>query len=253
MGAFGRRNEILEALRTQPRISTRDLSERFQVSEVTIRTDLDELAALGWVRRVHGGAELVRPLEGEQSFLARRHEHEAEKQRLARAAAALVQNGQTLLLDNSTSAYQLALALARHKALRVVTNSLPVAAALAPCSEIEVLILGGQLRRETLSIVGADVPRMLASLHADWLFLGTSGISATRGLTDADVREVEAKQAMIAHAAQVVALVDSSKFEREAFRTVAPLSALSRLVSDGTPPPALAQALADAGVQIIVA
>lgn len=252
MGAFVRRNEILTALRERPRMSTQALSDRFGVSTVTIRGDLDALEQSGWLRRVHGGAELVRPLEPEQGFLERRHQHEPEKRRLAQRALELIRPGDSLLLDNSTSAYQLAVALSDRKGLRVLTNSLPIVAVLAPCREIETVVLGGQLRSETLSMVGPSLSAALEGLHADWFFLSASGLSAERGVTDADLREVEAKRTMLAHAGHVVALIDSSKFDREAFRTVAPLAALHHLITDGHPPPRLKQALAATGVQVTV-
>jgi DeoR family fructose operon transcriptional repressor len=249
---FDRHTRIIDALREQRRISTRALSQRFDVSEVTIRKDLAALEKQGWLQRVHGGAEALRTPQPEQSFAERRHLHAREKERLAEAAAHLVQPGQTLILDNSTSAYQLALQLCQTSDLRIVTNSFPAASAVAGCRNIEVVVLGGVLRPETSSIVGPFLGQMLDHLHADWLFLGASGVSVARGLTDADIREVEAKRAMVHAARQVVALVDGSKFHAESFLTFATLGEVDILISDEQPPEDIAIACVREQVQVRV-
>jgi DeoR/GlpR family transcriptional regulator of sugar metabolism len=189
------------------------------------------------VQRIHGGAESPRVVQPEQSFGERRHLHKREKALLAMAAAELVQPGQTILLDNSTSAFQLAQHLCERQSLRIVTNSLPAASAVMHCKGLEVVILGGVLRSETSSVVGPFLEQMLANLHADWLFLSASGVSVERGLTDADIREVEAKRAMAGAARRVVALIDHSKFHRESFLTFARLDEVDILLTDGEPPP----------------
>jgi DeoR/GlpR family transcriptional regulator of sugar metabolism len=252
--SFGRRTQIIEALRHEGRMSTRALSARFGVSEVTIRTDLALLEKQGWLERVHGGAEAAHPLQTERSFAERRQTHLREKQKIAEAAGRLVQPGQTILLDNSTSAHQLALWLREAcglRDLRVITNSFPTASLLAACRDFEIMIVGGVVRPETLSIVGPFAPPMLDQIRADLLFLGASGLTAARGLTDADIREVEVKRAMLARAEQVVALVDSSKLGRESFLTVAPLVDLDILVTDGRIPEELDVELKAYDVRIV--
>lgn len=240
--AFDRRSQILSLLQRERRASTRALSEAFGVSEVTIRSDLALLEREGTVQRRHGGAEISGGYQAELSFADRRHLHAREKQRLAQAAAALVRDGDTILLDNSTSAYQLAHLLGDRTNLRVVTNGFPIAAALAPCKGVEVILLGGVLRHETASLVGPFAPQMLASLHAHRAFVSAGGLSTARGLTDADIREVEVKRALVQAADELVALVDASKFGREAFLTFAPLADVDVLLTDGPLPPDLAEA-----------
>lgn len=254
--SFSRRTQIVEALQRAGRLSTRALSARFHVSEVTIRTDLALLEKQGWLERVHGGAEAAHPLQVERSFAERRQTHLREKQRIAEAGARLVEPGQTLLLDNSTSAYMMALWLRDQGALqnlRFITNSLPTASLLAPCRECEVMVVGGVVRPETNSIVGPFSPQLLDQIHADVLFLGASGLTAARGLTDADVREVEVKRAMVAHAQRIVALVDWSKLGRESFLTVATIPELDILVTDGRVPDELEAELEANDVRVIQA
>jgi DeoR/GlpR family transcriptional regulator of sugar metabolism len=232
MNSFDRRSEIIRHLREHERLSTRALSDAFQVSEVTIRSDLNSLEEQGWVQRVHGGAELAPRWRLEQSFADRQTEHLAEKQRLARAGAALVHPGDSLMLDGSTTAFQLALQLREMSDLRVVTNNLQVALALAVNPAIEVMVLGGIVRGNTASAVGSRVPEMLEDLHAGRGFFGASGLTAERGLTDADVREVEAKRAMVRAVDEVVALLDSSKFGQQAYLTFARLDQVHRIITD---------------------
>ena len=251
--AFDRRSKILAYLKDVRRASTRTLSHEFGVSEVTIRNDLALLERSGSLQRRHGGAEMGGALQGELSFADRRHLHAHEKQKLAQAAARLVRKGDTILLDNSTSAWQLAQLLCDKSDLRVVTNGFPIAAALAPCTGIEVVLLGGILRHETASLVGPFAPQMLASLHADCAFMGAGGLSVARGLTDADVREVEVKRAMVKAADQLVALVDASKFGREAFLTFAALDDLDTLVTDGPVGKEMCEKCADLKVRVIIA
>ncbi len=251
--AFDRRSKILTYLKDVGRASTRTLSNEFGVSEVTIRSDLALLERDGSLQRRHGGAEMRGAVQGELSFADRRHIHAHEKQKLALAAARLVRKGDTILLDNSTSAYQLAQLLCDKTDLRVVTNGFPIAATLAPCAGIEVVLVGGILRRETASLVGPFAPQMLASLHADCAFLGAGGLSEARGLTDADVREVEVKRAMVRAADQLVALVDASKFGREAFLTFAALDDLDTLVTDGPVANEMMEKCAALKVRIVIA
>lgn len=251
MNSFDRRSEIIRHLREHERVSTRMLSEAFQVSEVTIRSDLNSLEEQGWVQRVHGGAELALRWRMEQSFADRQTEHLAEKQRLALTAATLVHAGDTVLLDSSTSAYQLALRLREFRDLRVVTNNLQVALTLAANPDIEVVVPGGVVRGKTASVVGSQVAEMLSGLRADRGFFGASGLTLERGLTDADVREVEAKRAMVEAVDEVVALLDSSKFGQQAFLTFARLDQVHRIITDGDVPDIYVQAFRDRNIQLI--
>lgn len=253
MKSFERRNEIIRRLQENGRLSTRALSQQLHVSEITIRNDLQALAEQGWVQRLHGGAELAPRMQFEQSFVARLGEHAAEKQRLAQAAAAQVQPGDTILLDSSTTAYQLALHLREISDLRVVTNNIQAAAALAMNPAIEVILLGGVVRDKTASVVGPYAVEILAGLHVDKAFLGASGLTLERGLTDADIREVEVKRAMVKAAARVIVLLDASKFGQQAFLTFATFDAVHCLIADGGAPEAFAAALAGYGIEIIAA
>jgi DeoR/GlpR family transcriptional regulator of sugar metabolism len=232
MGAFDRRSEIIRYLQENQRASTRRLSQLFDVSEVTIRHDLTTLEEQGWIARVHGGAEIALPLQGEQSFSERQRLHLAEKVSIARAAAGLIEAGDTLILDSSTTAFQLTPYLKELDRLRVVTNNLQVVAALSAAAGIELVLLGGVVRNETASVVGPPAEEMLDRLNADYGFFGAAGLTLERGLTDADMREAQVKRAMVRAASRVAILLDSSKFGQRAFATFATLAEVDHLFTD---------------------
>ncbi len=252
MDTFERRSEIVRHLQQHQRASTRSLSALFAVSEVTIRHDLNALQRQGWLARIHGGAEIKGRLQAEQPFAVRRQLHAAEKAHIAQAAAGLVLPGDTIMLDGSTTAYQLALHLKELAGLRVVTNNLQVVGVLSSCPEIEVVLLGGVVRRETASIVGPPAEDMLRQLHAAKGFFGAAGLVLDRGLTDPDMREVQVKRAMIKAVDQVYILLDASKFGRQSFLTFATLAEVYRIITDDKAPAEYIQACQEAGVQLSV-
>jgi len=258
MDTFDRRSEIIRLLQDRGRASTRELSERFGVSEVTIRNDLELLEQQGWLERVHGGAAISPRLLAEQPFAVRQQQHVPEKMKLARYAVELLRPGDTILLDSSTTVFELARAIAGLNAggkrfpLRVVTNNLYAVGLLAACPAIELIILGGVVRGETGSVVGPFATEMLRSLHADKGFFSASGLTLTRGFTDADIREVEMKRAMLAAASQVYVLLDASKFDQQSFLSFAPLSAIHHLITEAGIPPEYVTACQQFGITLSI-
>lgn len=252
MSAFDRRSEIIRYLQENQRASTRRLSELFEVSEVTIRHDLNNLEKQGWIARIHGGAEIALPLQSEQSFAERQRLHLAEKINIARAAAGLVEPGHTIMLDSSTTAFQLAHQLKGLSPLRVVTNNLQVVAVLSASNDIELVLVGGIVRNETASVVGPAAEEMLDRVNADYGFFGAAGVTIERGLTDADLREAQVKRAMVKAAGQVAVLLDSSKFGQRAFSTFATLAEVDHLFTDDGIPAEYREACGELGVQLTV-
>lgn len=252
MSSFNRRSEIVRYLQEKQRASTRALSERFDVSEVTIRQDLNKLEESGWLNRVHGGAELAPHLQGEQPFSVRQKLHLAEKASIARAAAETIQSGDTILLDGSTTAYQLALHLHKTRDVRVVTNNLYAASVLATHRAIELVLLGGVVRGETATVVGPPAEEMLAGVHADKGFFGAAGLVPERGLTDADIREVQIKRAMIKAVDWVNVLLDASKFGVQAFLPFATLQEIHRLFTDDKIPTAYVELCREHEIDLVV-
>lgn len=253
MSAFDRRSAILDYLLRSQRASTRQLSELFGVSEVTIRNDLAMLEADGQLARQHGGAVAPRPLQPEQPFDWRRAQHRAEKTGIARAAARLVQPGDHLLLDASSTSYQLAFELLAHRDLVVATNNVQTAAVLVRNPAIEVVLIGGVVRGDNWSVVGMLAEEMLAGLHARHGFFGAAGLTPERGLTDADEREVQIKRAMIAAVEQVIVLLDSSKFGQQSFLTFASPVDIDHLITDDAIPQAYRELCQQQNIRLTVA
>ena len=253
MKPFDRRSEIVRYLQSQRRASTRALSERFDVSEVTIRHDLTKLEEQGWLTRVHGGAEIAPRLQREQPFVIRQQMHAAEKEEIAQAAAATILPGETIILDGSTSAYHLALQLHNIPDLRIVTNNLYAVSALASKKDAEVVLIGGVVRTETATVVGGPAEDMLAGLYADKGVFSAAGLTPERGLTDADIREVQVKRVMIDAVAQVNVLLDASKFGQQAFLTYASLSDIDFLFTDEKVPAEYGELFREHNIQLVLA
>lgn len=252
MGTFDRRSEIVRYLQKNRRASTRALSDRFDVSEVTIRNDLNRLEESGWLTRIHGGAEIAPHIQREQPFDVRRYLHPLEKESIARAAAATIQSGETIVLDGSTTAYRLAMHLNDVRELRIVTNNLYVVNTLMGNKNIEVVLLGGVVRGETATVVGPLAEEMVARLHANKGFFGAAGLIRQRGLTDADIREAQIKRAMIRIVDSVNVLLDSSKFGVQAFQPYAALHEIQRLFTDEKIPSEYVDLCNEMGIELTV-
>jgi DeoR/GlpR family transcriptional regulator of sugar metabolism len=251
MKAFDRRSAILENLQTQPRVSTEELSHLFEVSQVTIRKDLEILARSGWIIRRRGGAELPAQI-AEQPFEFRTNLQRKEKDEIAKAASNLIHSGDQVILDGSTTSYQLALYLSGKRNITVITNNFHTAAALLNEAGIEILLVGGSMRSNTASTVGLMGIEMLKNLHAQKGFFSAAGFSLDHGLTDADIREVEIKRAMVAAVEEVNVLLDSSKFGKQALLPFAELDQVNNLVTDDRIPKKYALFCREIGIDIMI-
>jgi DeoR family transcriptional regulator, aga operon transcriptional repressor len=250
LSAFDRRSAILAYVREHERASTRLLSGLFGVSEVTLRSDLAILEESGHLVRTHGGAEVARPFQPEQPFAERQRIHLLEKAEIARAAAQMIEAGDHIILDASTTAFQLARELKDRRELTVITNNLQAAILLSENPAIDVIVLGGQLRGGIWSVVGPLAEEMLARLHVRRVFFGAAGLTVERGLTDANVREAQIKRGMLAAASEVVVLLDSSKFGQRALVTFAEFGAIDCLITDHGIPAAYEEACRQYDIQL---
>jgi DeoR/GlpR family transcriptional regulator of sugar metabolism len=234
-----RRRYILEQLQSQGRVLSSTLSAELGVSEDTIRRDLRDLARDGRLQRVHGGAL---PRSPEATYRARERQRPAAKQAIAQAAAALVQEEQIVIFDGGTTNLLVAQALPHSLRATVITNSAPIAAALAEHPLIEVIVLGGRLQKTSLAAVGPPTIEALRRVRADLCLLGVCSIHPEVGISTPDLEEGYVKEAMIASAAEVVALASHEKLGTAAPYVVAPLSELTHLITArGYPGPLLAQ------------
>jgi DeoR family transcriptional regulator of aga operon len=229
-----RRRSILEIVNRQGSALISELSKQFGVSAVTIRADIKALCEKDLLVRSHGGAirraevALDAPLEVKAGL------HHREKVRIGNAAAALVKEGEIILLDSGTTTLETARALARRNLARltVVTHALNIAWELASAKQISLIVIGGLLRQISHSMVGPQAQRMLADLHVDHFFLAVDGLEPEVGPSTPDILEAELNAAMIRQARQVTVLADSSKIGRRSLSTIAPITSISRLITD---------------------
>jgi DeoR/GlpR family transcriptional regulator of sugar metabolism len=237
-----RREQLLAYLSANDRGSVGELSQALGVSEVTIRKDLDLLESQGLLLRVHGGAMVSGRGRLEQHFAAREQQHLDEKRRIAQAAARLIQSGQRIFLDGSTTSLQVARLLKDREDLTVVTNGLYTALELNFSPGVTTIVVGGTLRRRSSSLVGSLSAELVQRLRIDAGFFGAQAVTA-EGLMEGDLDEAQLKQRMVQIAALTVGIVDSSKFGKTAFSVFALPHELDRVITDAAAPPHVIDAL----------
>ncbi|MDI3329064.1 MAG: DeoR/GlpR family DNA-binding transcription regulator [Alicyclobacillaceae bacterium] len=231
-----RQKKIVEYLQHHGTLRVTELVERLGVSRETVRRDLQELEQRGVLKKVHGGAILTRT-GVEPTFAVRRTTNVREKEAIGRAAAALVEDGDTIFLDLGTTTLEVARHLRGRGRITVVTNSVQAALELIEDEAITVYLTGGMLRSGDLSLSGRFARHMLAQFYVDKAFIGVAGISLTGDLTDFHVEEAEIRNMMIERAKEVIVVADHSKFGVTAFTRVAALTAAHRIITDaGTDP-----------------
>jgi DeoR/GlpR family transcriptional regulator of sugar metabolism len=216
MTTYERRQSLLNLLRKQPGLRVPEIAHALEISEGTVRNDLNALQDEGRLTRFHGGAVLMEQRNFNNiSFISRHREHAVEKEIIARIASRLVQDGDSILLDASSTVYYLALALEPRQRLRVITNGLDVARLLAQNTTNTVILLGGILNPDGSSVTGLFSEEVIHDLHVEKAFVSCSGFSIERGLTEVHLEEAQLKRKAIESARQVHALADSSKLGRE--------------------------------------
>lgn len=246
-----RRAHILEALRYTPHLRIASLAERFGVTTETVRRDLDALSTLGLVDRAHGGA-VARPMGVQPSISEREQSTVSERRRIAVAAAELVSPGQVVMIDAGSTTTQLAWQLsAKGDALTTITNSYPVAAALAP-SLVRTIVCPGEYNGHEGGVFGQDTSEFLKRFHANIAFIGASGLSAG-GITDVHREAAWVKRTMIERCETTYLLVDHTKFSVHVLEVVASLDSLEGLITDRQPPKPLEHILKKAGVTMHIA
>ncbi|GII06091.1 DeoR/GlpR family DNA-binding transcription regulator [Planobispora takensis] len=249
MESSDRLRAIMSALRADDSVSVAELALRHAVSEMTIRRDLDELAQQGVVRRVRGGAVSLLLRGEEPPFGVREHESVDAKRRIAAEVAALLADGEAVLLDSGTTSLEIARVL-RDRRLTVLPLSLRSAHELSTAPRIRLVLPGGEVSPGELNFTGPLTEGTIRSLRFDTAVIGCCGLSAEHGLTTHDLAEVAVKQAAIASARRVVAAADSGKFTRTAFGAVCPADRLDVVVTDTALPPSEHDALTAAGVTV---
>lgn len=227
------------------------LSKEFDVAEVTIRSDLARLEQEGFARRTHGGAVLATGTRFERPFAEQEARFREEKQRIGAAAAKLIEDGDTVILDVGTTTTEIARHLSPVTNLVVVTSALNIALELERYPGVTVVVTGGTLRPMQHSLVNPLATILLSQINADKLFLGCNGVSAEKGITNSNMQEAEIKRAMIATAKRVIVVADSSKIGAVAAAHVAPISAVHQVITDANADEAELERIRQRGVDVL--
>lgn len=243
----------LELLERHGRVYVKELATTFNISEVTVRKDLQELEQLSLLKRVHGGAVSAHRSKYNLSLGDKIGRLSSSKLAIAAAALPLIHDGDTIILDAGSTVLALARLLpGRVRGLTIVTNSLPVIAELSQVAGFELISLGGSLRQHSLALIGPLTVASLEKLHADQAFLGATGATTERGLCTPNIIEAETKAAMVSAASERIALVDHSKIGQASLAPFAPWSKIERLISDAPPAEDFVSHLRGANVQLML-
>ncbi len=248
-----RRQLILQTLLQDEAVQVAALAERFGVSEVTIRRDLAALDGQNGLRRIRGGALLTPPNLHEPSLKEREVVNREAKQRIGQAAAALVEDGDTIIIAGGTTTAELAKRLTRHSDLLVITPTINVAAILAGAIGVTVLITGGILVGPEQTLAGHISEQALQGLHAGKLFIGVNALDIEHGLTSAHPSEIGVDMAMLRAADQRIVLADHTKLGRAATCAFGAVTEIHTLITDAQAPSALLDELRELGIEVIVA
>jgi len=247
-----RQSELLDEVRARGAVTVEALAERFGVTLQTVRRDVKLLAEAGLLARFHGGVRVPSSTTENIAYRQREALNAEAKQRIAKAVAARVPDGSSLLINLGTTTEAVARELLGHKGLRVITNNLNVAGILSGNPDCEVIVTGGVVRHRDRGIVGAAAVNLIRQFKVDIGLIGISGIEADGTLRDYDVREVQVARAIIEHSREVWLVADQSKFNRPAMVEMARLDQIDMLFTDAPPPRPFESLLAEAGVQIEV-
>lgn len=252
-----RHNQIEVILREKQTMSVAELSELLDVSPVTVRNDLKQMAEQGRLVRTHGGATTIdHHLNGEFNFAQRKLLKSAEKTNIGKLAASLIHSVESILLDSSTTALAVGEAIKRRLDLgdlTIVTTGVHTALMVGGTPGITTILAGGILRDITGSITGSLVIDVLEKININKAFLGAWGLTCEAGLTDTSLEEVELKQRIIARCPEVIVVIDSSKLGRVALARFASLEQISRLVTDDGAPAELIREIEARGVEVLIA
>jgi DeoR family transcriptional regulator of aga operon len=248
-----RRSFILRQLEKENQVNVSALSRKFKVSEVTIRKDLKHLEKKNILIRSRGGAIKQSLINIDLSIYDRRKQNIKLKEVIGTAAANLVINGETILIDTGTTMMEMAKHLPKKIDITVITNSVDITFRLAEYPNIRVIMPGGILRRNSLALVGEQAAESLRSFYCDKYFLSADGVDVERGMLTTNIEEASLARINIKNSNQVFALIDSSKFHNKGITTIAPLSEVDTIITDNGIPADILQKIRGLGVNVLVA
>jgi DeoR/GlpR family transcriptional regulator of sugar metabolism len=244
---------IIEALAARGECSVEELSHLLNVSDMTIRRDLQKLADEGRVVRTHGGASAANQVSFEFQFLKRSQENAPAKQHIGAAAASLIRDGQSVLLDSGSTTLAVARQLVHRRRLTVLTTSLPIASVLQRAAGLETLLLGGYVRRDSPDLEGPLTEANLDYLRADIAFLGADGIDAAGNVYNSSLSIARMLAKMVASSEKVYVVADHTKLGRRALASFGSIAQWAGLITDAQADETTIRRLRDTGVNVTLA
>lgn len=248
-----RKYKMVQYLQENHRASVQELGEAFGVSDSTVRRDLKELEDAKRLKRTHGGAVSLQSVNFEPNMVDKEDSFREEKERIAKRAVEMIHSGDTILLDSGTTTLPLARELKNMSGIRVITNSVIVLSELRDCRNIELSIIGGLLRPDTLAFVGPIAERSLDMVRVDKAFIATNGLDLKEGVTTPNLTEAAIKRKMIEIAKQVILLADHSKIGNIAYAKFADVSEIDHCIMDSEVPPYVIHQLRKLGIGVTIA
>ena len=253
LSSLERQEQLQKLIAKNGRVTVEEICARFSVSPATARRDLESLAGQGAVERFHGGAKSVRQAPPENPIVQRGAEQADEKQCIGQTAAALISNGETVFLGSGTTVLEVAKNIKGHKNLTVITNSVLVLNALADVPEITLVGLGGMLRPSEMSMIGHITEQALTEVHAHKTVMGVRALDIECGLTNDYLPETMTDRAILERGDEVIIVADHTKCQRVSTVSLAPVTAMNKLVTDSKTPPNFIEAMQNKGIEVIVA
>jgi DeoR/GlpR family transcriptional regulator of sugar metabolism len=248
-----RLQRILEIIMKDGYATAVDLARAFGVSEITVRRDLSELSDRGFVHRAHGGAIMISPVSPEPPIIQRLLREKECKEAIAGAAAALIQEGDSIFIGSGSTTAYITHYLTGFKNLTVVTNALNISTALATAPNITVVVLGGMMRREELSLIGHIAEQSLREVIIDKVIIGIPAIDIKAGLTNDYLPEVVTDRTILSRAREVILVADHTKVGKIASAFVASLDRVDIFITDSQTDPLVLDQIRELGVNVIVA
>ena len=246
-----RRNAILARLNAHGKVIVSDLSREFDVTEETIRRDLEKLDNEGLAKKTYGGAVLNQTVNTDLPFNVRKRANVDLKQRIAEKIAALIHDGDYIMLDASSTAIYVTKCIKSRKNITLITNSVEILLELADKDDWRILSTGGSLKKGSLSLVGTSAERMIRGFHVDLAVCSCKGMDMKLGITDSNEKDSEIKQAIFAAADRKVLAVDSTKFDKISFVRVCDINEVDVVVTDEQPSDRWVDCLKDKNVELI--
>lgn len=248
-----RRDNIINLIYKEGNVKVNDLSKKFGVSNVTIRNDLNALEKKGILLKTHGGAILRNNIYQDPELTEKKRIKKTEKEKIGMKAAELAEDGEFILIDSGTTTLAMSNHLKSRKDLTVMTNSINVAATLGEEENFTVMLTGGTLRAKSYSLVGPDAEATLRNYYFDKVFIGVDGMAIEYGITTPNPMEAQLNRLMVNRARSVIAVTDSSKFDRHSFSYICDVDVISTLVTDSNIKPEFEMKLLNKNINVIKA